>query len=60
MGAYCWAKLKIGGPVSRRALQEALQIYEIDLDEALEPGRYEEHGFEVYLDEGYLVIEDEL
>jgi hypothetical protein len=45
MRAYGRAKLKIGGTVSRRALREALQIHEIDLDEALDPGHYEEHGF---------------
>jgi len=56
MGAYSWAKLKIGGRVSKRALREALAIHEIDLDE-LEPGDYEGHGFEAYLDEGYVVVE---
>jgi hypothetical protein len=59
MGANGWAKLKIGGTVSRRPLREALRVHEIDLDEALDPGHDEEHGFEVYLGEGYLVIEDE-
>lgn len=57
MGAYGWAKLKIGGEVSKRALREALAIHEIDLDEALEPGDYEGQGLQAYLDEGHLVVE---
>ena len=51
MGAYGWAKLKIGGSVSKRALRKALAILEIDLDAALEPGDCEGHGLEAYLDE---------
>jgi hypothetical protein len=59
MGAYGWAKLKIGGRVSKRALREALAIHEIDLDEALEPGDYEGHGLAAYLDEDHLVVKDD-
>src|SRR2546428_8253725 len=57
MGAYGWAKLKIGGNVSKRALRKALAILEIDLDAALEPGDCEGHGLKAYLDEGHLVVE---
>lgn len=57
MGAHGWAKLKIGGEVSKRALREALAIHEINLGEALEPGDYAGHGLEAYLDEGHLVVE---
>src|SRR5438093_9675543 len=57
MGAYGWAKVKIGGSVSKRALRKALAILEIDLDAALEPGDCEGHGLEAYLDEGHLVVE---
>jgi hypothetical protein len=57
MGTYGWAKLKIGGRVSTQALRAALAIHDIDLDEALEPGDYEGHGLQAYLDEGHLVIE---
>jgi hypothetical protein len=57
MGAHGWAKLKIGGTVSKRTLRTALAIHEIDLDEALEPGNYDGQGFAVYLDEDYLVVE---
>jgi len=57
MGAYGWAKLKIGGNVSKRALRKALAIHEIDLDAALEPGDCEGHGLKAYLDEGHLVVE---
>jgi hypothetical protein len=59
MGAYGWAKLKIGGRVSKRALREALAIHDVDLDEALEPGDYSGYGLEAYLDEGHLVVEDD-
>src|SRR5437867_10991957 len=57
MGAYGWAKLKIGGSVSKRALRKALAIHEIDLGAALEPGDCEGHGLKAYLDEGHLVVE---
>lgn len=57
MGVYGWAKLEVGGRVSKRALREALAIHETDLDEALSPGDYEGHGLEAYLDEGYLIVE---
>ena len=57
MGAYGWAKLKIGGNVSKRALRKALAIHETELHGALEPGDYEGHGLEAYLDEGHLVVE---
>lgn len=59
MGVHGWAKLKIGGTVSKRALREALTIHEIDLEESLEPGDYDGHGLEAYLDEDHLVIEDD-
>lgn len=57
MGAHGWAKLRIGGTASKRALREALTIEEIELDDALEPGDYQGHGREAYLDEDHLVIE---
>ncbi|MGQ0722846.1 MAG: hypothetical protein ACT4PE_14945 [Candidatus Eiseniibacteriota bacterium] len=57
MGVYGWAKLKIGGNVSKRALREALAIHEIDVDEALKSGDYEGQGLEAYLDEDHLVVE---
>ncbi len=34
-----------------------LAIHEIELDAVLEPGDYEGHGLEAYLDEGHLVVE---